>query len=57
MRPLLCELHGDFHRPEHLATWKTLLPCVQEERAIVGFLRSPARAHLTVFDPIQELAA
>jgi predicted metal-dependent phosphoesterase TrpH len=22
---------GDFHRPEHLATWKTLLPCAHEE--------------------------
>jgi hypothetical protein len=31
---------GDFHRPEHLATWKTLLPCARDERAVLGYLRS-----------------
>ena len=31
---------GDFHRPEHLATWKTLLPCAHEEEAVVAYLRS-----------------
>jgi hypothetical protein len=50
--------NGDFHRLEHLASWKTLLPCAQTEEAIVDFLRSPARAHLTVFDPVaQKIAA
>jgi hypothetical protein len=44
--------NGDFHRLEHLASWKTLLPCELTEEAIVDFLRSPARAHLTVFDPV-----
>jgi hypothetical protein len=42
---------GDFHRPEHLAGWKTLLPCEKDEDAIVAFLRSDARAHLTVYEP------
>jgi hypothetical protein len=42
---------GDFHRPEHLTTWKTLLPCEQDEHAILDYLRSDAKAHLTVFDP------
>jgi processive 1,2-diacylglycerol beta-glucosyltransferase len=50
--------NGDFHRLKHLATWKTLLQCEQTEEAIVDFLRSPALAHLTVFDPVaQRIAA
>jgi PHP domain len=40
---------GDFHRPEHLFSWKTLLPCLQTERAVVDYLRSPAPAHLLPF--------
>src|SRR5262245_11245636 len=31
---------GDFHGPEHLATWKTLLPCRKDEQAVVAYLRS-----------------
>ena len=34
---------GDFHRPEHLATWKTLLPCAKDERAVVEYLRWACR--------------
>jgi 3',5'-nucleoside bisphosphate phosphatase len=34
---------GDFHRPEHLFTWKTLLACERTEEAVVAALRS--RAH------------
>jgi predicted metal-dependent phosphoesterase TrpH len=30
---------GDFHRPDHLATWKTLLPCAKEEEAVLEYLR------------------
>lgn len=36
---------GDFHRPEHLETWKTLLPCAKTERAVVDYLRSDGRAY------------
>jgi processive 1,2-diacylglycerol beta-glucosyltransferase len=39
--------NGDFHRPEHLATWKTLLPCARDEEAVVEFLRSGREAGLT----------
>jgi hypothetical protein len=38
---------GDFHRAEHLATWKTLLPCEKSEAAVVGYLRSSRPAYLT----------
>ena len=31
---------GDFHRPEHLATRKSLLSCRQHEEEVVGELRS-----------------
>jgi hypothetical protein len=40
---------GDFHRPEHLSSWKTLLPCLRHERSVVDYLRSPAPAHLLPF--------
>ena len=33
---------GDFHRLEHLATWKTLIPCRKHPDAIVRYLRSSA---------------
>ena len=36
---------GDFHRLEHLLTWKTLLPCPKEERAVVDYLRSARPAY------------
>jgi hypothetical protein len=42
---------GDFHRLEHLPGWKTLLPCAKDEETVIAFLRSQARAHLTVFEP------
>ena len=31
---------GDFHRPEHLLGWKTLLPSRHEEPAVIDYLRS-----------------
>jgi hypothetical protein len=37
---------GDFHRPPHLATWKTLLPCRREEAAVVEYLRSSRPVYL-----------
>jgi hypothetical protein len=40
---------GDVHRAEHLASWKTLLPCDKEPAAVVAHLRSRASAFLTPF--------
>jgi predicted metal-dependent phosphoesterase TrpH len=37
---------GDFHRPEHLASWKTLLPCSKDTWAVVDYLRSRRPAYL-----------
>ena len=37
---------GDFHRPEHLATWKTMLPCAKEERAVVEYLQAGLPTYL-----------
>jgi hypothetical protein len=38
---------GDFHRPEHLSSWKTLLPCEKTEAAVVEYLRSSRPAYIT----------
>jgi hypothetical protein len=46
---------GDFHRLEHLATWKTLLPCAPVEEAVLEHLRSGRPVDLT--RPAVELAA
>jgi len=60
-RNLPCVASGDFHRVEHLKTWKTLLPCERDERAVVDFLRSDRRAYLMPFSgglrPVVERAA
>jgi predicted metal-dependent phosphoesterase TrpH len=50
---------GDFHRSEHLATWKTLLPCAKDEVSVVQYLRSQRPAYLVRLDdaPPQRLAA
>jgi hypothetical protein len=37
---------GDFHRYDHLTTWKTLLPCRRDEDAVVAHLRSDRRAYV-----------
>jgi predicted metal-dependent phosphoesterase TrpH len=37
---------GDFHRLEHLETWKTLLPCPKDEEAVLNYLRSPRPAYI-----------
>jgi predicted metal-dependent phosphoesterase TrpH len=42
---------GDFHRPEHLATWKTLLPCAKDEDSVVDYLRSGQEVTLVRLDP------
>lgn len=36
---LPCVASGDFHRPEHLHSWKTLLGCEPTEEAVVRCLR------------------
>jgi predicted metal-dependent phosphoesterase TrpH len=47
---------GDFHRPEHLATWKTLLPAEKREEAVIAYLRSPGPVSLTASEPAQKAA-
>jgi hypothetical protein len=42
---------GDFHRREHLASWKTLLPCAKQEEAVVAYLRSSGFGYVTPFSP------
>jgi predicted metal-dependent phosphoesterase TrpH len=37
---------GDFHVPQHLAGWKTLLPCAPDEEAVIAYLRSGLPAYL-----------
>jgi 3',5'-nucleoside bisphosphate phosphatase len=39
---------GDFHRREHLASWKTLLPCQKEEQAVLDYLRSSRPAYIAL---------
>ena len=52
---------GDFHRPEHLETWKTLLPCARTEAAVLSYLRSDATAYVVPWhlrdEPRRRLAA
>jgi hypothetical protein len=42
---------GDFHVPEHVETWKTLLPCARSADAVVAYLRSDQPAALTRIGP------
>jgi 3',5'-nucleoside bisphosphate phosphatase len=37
---------GDFHRLEHLAGWKTLVPCGADERSFVDYLRTRRPVYL-----------
>jgi len=50
--------NGDFHQPEHLHGWKTLLPCAKSEEAVVDYLRSTRPAFLTRIDnvPLRQAA-
>jgi predicted metal-dependent phosphoesterase TrpH len=41
---------GDFHRLEHLAGWKTLVPSHRTETALVDYLRSTRPVYLARFD-------
>jgi predicted metal-dependent phosphoesterase TrpH len=40
---------GDVHRPGHLASWKTLLPCEKDPAAVIDYLRSRGRTCLMPF--------
>ena len=42
---------GDVHRAEHLAGWRTLVPCRREEGAVVDYLRSIRPVYLTRLEP------
>ncbi len=49
--------NGDFHRIEHLGGWKTLIPSVRSEDAIVDYLRSRRPAYLVRLDEERRLRA
>lgn len=49
--------NGDFHRIEHLAGWKTMLPCAKEEEAVIDYLRSTRPAYLVRLDERRHLRA
>ena len=46
-RRLQAVASGDFHRPEHLSSWKTMLTCGREALAVVDELRSRRPCALT----------
>jgi 3',5'-nucleoside bisphosphate phosphatase len=48
---------GDFHRPEHLNGWKTLVPSRPNEQAVVEYLRSHRPVYLTRLQGDRELLA
>jgi predicted metal-dependent phosphoesterase TrpH len=41
---------GDFHQPEHLEGWKTMLPCAKDADAVISYLRSPRPVYLAQLD-------
>ena len=49
--------NGDFHRIEHLGGWKTLIPSVRSEDAVVDYLRSRRPAYLVRLDEERRLRA
>ena len=48
---------GDFHRIDHLAGWKTMLPCAKSEEAVISYLRSRRPAYLVRLDERPHLRA
>ena len=48
---------GDFHRPEHLTGWKTLVPGPRDEAAVVEYLRSRRPVYLTRLESGETLLA
>jgi hypothetical protein len=41
---------GDFHRHDHFAGWKTLIPCARHETHVVDYLRSRRPVYLARLD-------
>jgi hypothetical protein len=48
---------GDFHRPEHLTGWKTLVPGPREETALVAYLRWRCPVYITRLESDETLLA
>ena len=48
---------GDFHTPAHLKGWKTLLPSLHDEQAVVDYLRTPRPVYLARLDDELRAAA
>jgi predicted metal-dependent phosphoesterase TrpH len=48
---------GDFHRPEHLTGWKTLVPGPRSETAVIEYLRSRRPVYLTRLEADETLLA
>jgi hypothetical protein len=46
---------GDTHTVQQLWSWKTLVPCRKDERAVVEYLRSAGRVYLAPFAPPEEI--
>ena len=49
--------NGDFHRLEHLGGWKTMIPCVHTEDAVVDYLRSRRPTYLVRLEEARQLRA
>jgi len=49
--------NGDFHEPEHLGGWKTLVPCEKAAEAVVAYLRSARPVYLTRIEDERALRA
>jgi hypothetical protein len=46
---------GDFHRLEHLVTWKPMVPCEKDAEAVVEYLRSTRPTYLVQLGaPVEE---
>jgi 3',5'-nucleoside bisphosphate phosphatase len=48
---------GDFHQPDHLAGWKTLVPGPRSEGAVVEYLRTRRPVYLTRLEADETLLA
>ncbi len=48
---------GDCHGPQHLATWKTLVPASRMAADVIDCLRSPRATPITRFEPESPLIA